>query len=501
MRSTRKERMNTLLKRNTQKMSILAATLLLGATVAVLATAETVQTRIGELEFSHDFENGYPTDSTIKKLYDEMDFQRACQAYLWGLPIVSIAQWQHEHETVFGAKDGDFVIYTTYRDKQGILTANVTTPYVFAIANLTRTGPLVLELQPGPNASGMGTFWQLAIVDIGAMGQDQNQGGKYLILPPGSDMPDVKGYYMVRMPTQNVFVGIRSLDPDEERGMTWIRSLQLYPYAERENPPKTKFVDAESKKWSHMQPRGMAYWARLADIINNEVVQEHDRVMMAMLKPLGIEKGKPFNPNERQKKILAEAALVGEAMAKANTFDKRFDDVLYRPETHWKYVMLWDWTHETEYYHQLDELAAYTYEAIGTNRAMATQKPGIGQAYLGAYKDNQGKWLDGGSSYRLHVPPAPPMKQFWSVTVYDVDTRSPIDNKQQIADRSSRMDLIKNNDGSVDIYFGPKAPEGKEKNWIPTVSAKGWFAYFRFYAPTEAYFDRSWPLPDIEKIN
>ena len=459
-----------------------------------------VQTRIGELEFTHAFEHGYPTDETVKKLYDEIDFQRACQAYLWGLPLVSIAEWQHEHEEVFGADDGDFVIYTTYLDKLGILTANVTTPYVFAIADLTKTGPLVLELQPGPNASGMGTFWQRAIVDIGALGQDQNKGGKYLVLPPGSDMPDVKGYYMVRMPTQNVFLGFRSLDPDLEKGLAWIRSLQLYPYAERKNPPKTKFIDAGNRKWSHAQPRGMAYWERLADIINNEVVQEHDRVMMAMLKPLGIEKGKPFNPNARQKEILTEAALVGEAMAKATTYEKRFDDVLYRPETHWKYVMVWDWTHETEYYHQLDELASYTYEAIGTNQAMVIQKPGVGQAYLGAYKDNQGKWLDGGTSYRLHVPPNPPMKEFWSITVYDVDTRCIIDNTQQIADRSSRMDLIEKDDGSVDIYFGPKAPEGKEKNWIPTVPGKGWFTYLRLYAPLEPYFERSWKLPDIEKV-
>ncbi len=464
------------------------------------AETATVNTRIGELEFTHDFENGYPTDETVKKLYDEIDFQRACQAYLWGLPFVSIAQWQHAHETVFDAGDGDFVIYTTYRDRQGILTANMTTPYVIAIANLMRTGPLVLELQPGLNASGMGTFWQRAVVDIGAMGPDQCKGGKYLILPPGSDMPDVEGYFMVRMPTQNVFIGIRSLDPDLEKGMAWVRSLQMYQYAERKNPPKTTLINAANRKWNHVQPRGMAYWQRLTDIINNEVVQEHDRVMMAMLKPLGIEKGKPFNPNERQKKILTEAALVGEAMAKANTYEKRFDDVLYRPETHWKHVMVWDWTHETEYYHQLDELASYTYEAIGTNRAMATQKPGIGQAYLGAYKDSKGKWLDGGTSYRLHVPTAPPMKQFWSVTVYDVDTRCPIDNKQQIADRSSRMDLIENDDGSVNLFFSPDPPKGKEKNWIPTVPGRGWFTYLRLYAPTEAYFDRSWKLPDIEKV-
>ncbi len=370
---------------------------------------------------------------------------------------------------------------------------------MIVFANLMRTGPLVFELQPGLNASGVGTFWQRGIVDIGAMGPDQCKGGKYLILPPGSDMPDVEGYFMVRMPTQNIFLGVRSLDPDLKKGIVWIRSLQLYPYAERANLPKTKFIDAGSRKWSHMQPRGMAYWERLANIINNEVVQEHDRIMMAMLKPLGIEKGKPFNPNERQKKILTEAALVGEAMAKATTYEKRFDDVLYRPETHWKYVMFWHWTHETEYYHQIDEMAAYTYEAVATNKAMSTQKPGIGQAYLGAYKDSEGNWLDGSKNYQLHIPPNPPAKQFWSVTLYDVDTRCLIRNKQQIADRSSRMDLLTNKDGSVDLYFGPRAPVGKEKNWIPTVPGKGWFTYLRLYAPTEPYFERSWQLPDIEK--
>ena len=459
-----------------------------------------VQTRIGELEFSHAFEHGYPTDETVKKLYDEMDFQRACQAYLWGLPFVSLAEWQKEHEEVFGTDDGDFVIYTTYKDRLGILTANATTPYVFGFANLARTGPLVLELQPGLNASGISNLWQKNIMDVGAMGPDQCKGGKYLIVPPGNDMPDVEGYFMVRMSLQNIGMGFRSLDPDTKKGIAWIRSLQLYPYAERGNPPKTKFIDAEGKKWSHMQPRGMAYWERLSDIINNEVVQEHDRVMMAMLKPLGIEKGKPFNPDERQKTILTEAAMVGEAMAKANIFEKRFKDVYYRSETHWKYVMFWHWTHETEYYHQLDELAAYTYEAIGTNKAMATQKPGIGQAYLGAYTDGEGNWLDGSKNYKLRIPPNPPAKQFWSLTLYDVDTRCLINNKQQIGDKSSRMDLLTNEDGSVDLYFAPKAPEGKEKNWIQTVANKGFFAYLRLYAPLESYMDRTWALPDIEKI-
>ena len=145
-------------------------------------------------------------------------------------------------------------------------------------------------------------------------------------------------------------------------------------------------------------------------------------------------------------------------------------------------------------------MASYTYEAIGTNQAMATEIPGVGQAYLGAYKDSEGKWLDGTNNYKLHIPPNAPAKQFWSITLYDVDTRCMINNEQQIADKSSRMDLLTNEDGSVDLYFGPTAPEGKEQNWISTVPNQGFFAYLRLYAPLEPYFERTWVLPDIEKV-
>jgi hypothetical protein len=153
------------------------------------------------------------------------------------------------------------------------------------------------------------------------------------------------------------------------------------------------------------------------------------------------------------------------------------------------------------YYSQLDERTDYFYEAVTTTKGMVSKTPGVGQAYLGAYElHKDGSRFDGGKTYRLRVPPNAPVKQFWSVTLYDVDTRSFIVTKELIADRSSRMDLVKNADGSVDIYMGPKAPKGFEKNWIPTVPGRGWFTLFRFYAPTEAYFDKSWPLPAIELV-
>jgi len=204
-----------------------------------------------------------------------------------------------------------------------------------------------------------------------------------------------------------------------------------------------------------------------------------------------------------------EAAFVGEAMAKAFAFNKRFDGARYRPDAHWERLMFMDPAQDLADYSQLDERAAFTYEAIAMSKAMVTKTPGVGQAYLASYHDKEGHAFHGAKSYRLHVPPNPPAKQFWSVTLYDVDTRAIIQNKEQIADRSSRQpDLVKNPDGSVDLYFGPAMPKGPsallriglEKNWIPTVPGKAWFAYFRFYAPLEAYFDTTWPLPDIERV-
>jgi hypothetical protein len=224
-------------------------------------------------------------------------------------------------------------------------------------------------------------------------------------------------------------------------------------------------------------------------------------MFMAMLKPLGIEKGKPFQPDARQRKLLEDGARMGEMMAQTKSFDKREQQAHYRPDTHWLYVILLDPSQEAETYSQLDERADYFYEAVTTTKGMVTKTPGVGQAYLGAYRDQSGEWFDGGKSYRLHVPADPPARLFWSLTIYDSLTRTLIDNGKNIADRSSRADLVKNGDGSIDVYMGPTAPPGFEKNWIPTAPGKAWFAYFRLYGPLQPYFDRSWKLPDIETID
>lgn len=188
-------------------------------------------------------------------------------------------------------------------------------------------------------------------------------------------------------------------------------------------------------------------------------------------------------------------------MAKANTSDKRVEPPFW-PGTNWKHALVVSVDQRAPNYDQLDERAAWFYEAVVISKGMLTQTPGVGQRYIAAYKDSKGEWLDGGNTYRLHVPANPPVKQFWSVTYYDEDTRQMAATPQGRPDVSShKEDIVKNGDGSIDVYFGPKAPKGHEANWVQTVPGRGWFTYFRFYGPTEPFFDRSWVLPDFEKID
>ncbi len=464
--------------------------------VAPVSAAEAAVTITG-VEIPLRF--GLPADAAaVQKLFDQLDFQRSAQAYIWALPIVGFAEWQASARSAFGAGDTDMVLYESLDDKLGILTANATTPYIGGFPDLSRTGPLVVDYPAGATAGGVGDFWQRPVTDLGETGPDHGEGGRYLLIGPGQTAPAAEGYRVIQSPTNNVFIAFRVLDPDPQKAKALIGAFRMYPYDRKDNPPSTRILRPDGRAWSQVPPKGFAYWERLTDIIQREPVMERDRMIMAMLKPLGIEHGKPFQPDARQRAILEQGAEIGELMAQAISFSNRDEGALYRPDTRWRYVITLDPSQEAGTYSQLDERAHYFYEAVSTSKGMVSTTPGVGQAYLGAYQDREGAWFDGGRSYRLHVPPDPPAKLFWSLTIYDSLSRVLIDNGKGIADRSSRMDLAKNADGSVDLYMSPTAPEGFEKNWIPTVPGKAWFAYFRLYGPLESYFDRSWKLPDIE---
>ncbi len=455
---------------------------------------ETIDSRIGPLSFTHDFENGYPTLDTQQKLFEEMDFQRATQAYLWGLPIVAFAQWQKAHEETFGADSGDIVLYQGVKDKYGLLTANTTTPYVLSFMRLDETGPMMVQLPEGADLRGAtSTMWQIQI-------EQMTEPGRYVFHAPGTPAPPVRGAQVFEAPTNSVFFGVRLLATDESKRQSDLRGIKIAPLDRFEEAGPTKIIRVGGRDWQGWQPRGFAYFETLADILLREPVAERDRFFMAMLKPLGIEKGKPFEPTDRQREILMQAAVVGEAMAKANDFfNPRLEQSHYVDDSKWEIATTSPVDQRWEHYEALDGRAAWFYEAVTNDIAMQSDRPGFGQIYLATYRDADNDWLDGANNYVLEVPAAVPAAAFWSLTVYDVSTRAPIKNQQAVADRSSRMDLDVNNDGSVTIFVGPNKPETGTANWIPTVPGKAWFPYFRFYSPTEAYFDRSWVLPDIRK--
>jgi hypothetical protein len=491
-------------------VSVTIAVLAFSSTAVTLANADdfkyssralegTIDTRIGTLEF----ENGYPSDETIDKLYEEMDFQRAVQAYLWGLPMVEMAEWARNHHEVFGAGQFDFTTYLNFTEKQGILTANATTPYMMAFPNLLETGPLVFEIPAGPTAGGLLDFWQRPFADLGQTGPDQGKGAKYLILGPGHDVLQPEGYIVVKSPHWNLFLGHRVLEPDLTRAKMLLEAHKLYPYSERENPPETRYISAADKNWEAHQPRGVTYFERLAGVLEIEPVEQRDLMIMAMLRPLGIMPGVAFDPDKRQTTIFEQAAIVGEAMARANSYQKRFEGARLWDGKRWEIsLFISDTDQDLPTHTQLDERASWFYEAIGVTDGMMGKTVGAGQVYLEAQKDSDDNWLDGGNNYTLRIPANVPMKQFWSITVYDNDTRCFV-RTGQLPDKSSRMDLSYNDDGSVDLYFGPNEPADKShrSNWIKTVPGEGWFTYFRLYAPTEKYFDRSWQLPDIVSLN
>jgi hypothetical protein len=455
----------------------------------------TVSTRIGDLSFTHDFANGYPTDASVDKLFDEMDFQRAVQAYLWAIPLVSFVHWQRVQAEEFGAENGQLIYMVTYDEKRGGLTLNVTTPYVETFIDLHPSGPMVIEIPPGGQVRGAThDMWQIQIAQM-------TRPGRYLFVGPYQEVPaeaEAEGFVINHSPMNNFFVGIRLMpdDPDEREAL--LDQIKLYPYSERDDPTTKPFIRPTTPGYAY-QPRDMQYWERLHDSINREPVRELDRYFHAMLEQLGIQKGQPFQPDDRQKKILIEALTVGEAMAKANDFAKRLPKAHYVDESRWHFSTTANWDQRTEFVQELDGAAAWFYEAVTNDESMHGQETGWGQVYMAAYKDGDGDWLDGGTDYVLNVPKDPPAEAFWSMTLYDVTSRAIIDNEQKKADVSSRHDLHYNDDGSVDVYIGPNAPHGKESNWIPTVDGKAWFPYFRLYSPTQPFLDHTWILPDIQK--
>ena len=464
-----------------------------------------VSTRLGDLSFTEGgFAGGYPTEEASKKLKSELDFQKATQAYIWAVPLVSYYNWFDEQRK-FGATDGTIVQYKAFDAKQGILTGNGTTPYAIMYADLKNTGPLVMEVPAGPAAGIVDDMFQRVVIDFGVSGDDRGKGVKFIILAPGMKAPegyDKNKFVIVQNTTRDTFVGIRALQPDPKEADVFLKKFKVYPYSEINNNPKTKFIEVDGKTpWGQWQDHGMAYWKTVKKIIDHDIFSEREGYILAMLQSLGMEKGKPWNPTPEQKKLFKEAAVVGESMVKTITFDKPFRAGDLYKGTHWDRLMIPTYNDKDGDIQQMYKRAAFTWEAVSRGKAYYLELPGLGQQYRTGYKDADGNHLIGSKHYTLTLAPNPPAKTFWSIVVYDVNTRTMIINDSKNPIVSGRTNPHKEADGSVIIHFSPKKPEGVDKtNWIETNPKESWFTYLRFYGPTETYFDETYPLQDIKLV-
>ncbi|WP_395334883.1 DUF1254 domain-containing protein [Novosphingobium sp. BL-8H] len=457
----------------------------------------TVETSLGNF----DFTGGYPSADASKRLRDLRTLNRAVEVYLDQMPVVS---WYHVWKGVAewgAAAPNQLVIWQELMDAQTLLlTGNSETVYAISAIDTKRDGPVVIEL-PAGLLGGVADLWQDDNAAVGPTGVDKGQGGKLLLLPPGYDGPVPDGYIVAQGTSYRLVLGVRGflVDGKPDHAVGLMRSIRIYPLSAAGAPPAQTYADVSNTDIDTIFRDGYGFFEDLAGIIAYEV----DHLSSAQwfnLAAIGIEKDQDFTPDPAHKALLEEAAKLGAATARANTYDCPDPVRLVYPDRKWERLFVggtasWD---ERGFVNS-DHRAGFAYAAIGMSPAMVKKIVGGGSQYLFSPRDADGDYLDGGRNYKLHYPADIPVKAFWSIVVYDAVSRSMLQNGNKFPTVSVYTNPEFNADGSIDFYFGPSVPSGKERNWVKTVPGRGWFPLLRFYGPLDNWFNQVWKPGDIEK--
>jgi len=469
-------------------------------TTAPVAPPDVVTSEfIGDLHFHHE----YPTDETVDKLFDQLDFQRGCQSFLRNITASSMYSFREGLRRDLGVTSASqIVVWEDQFDARSLLlTPNSETVYGLTYLDLKADGPTVCEVAPGMLGL-VNDMWMREVTNIGPAGPDQGRGGRFLFVPPGYDgeLPPY-GFHVARPKTYGVWFllrGMRTPDGSSAEAIALQRQTKIYPLAEMDDPRETVVVNASGKDLDTIHPIDFRFFSDLATLVSEEHPEAIDAETAGMLATIGIAHGQPFEPDERMQRILAEAAKVGSAMALATSYRtrlplQRYDDRQWIEIGNTGYPY-----YELDGHTMLSGLSLMGWFATGSSIAMTTPPPGKGSAYMWTYRDGDGHWLDGGNTYELTLPAGVPAANFWSVVIYDVWTRSMLANGQPAASLNSFADLDTNEDGSVTVTFGPEPPAAGTSNWIRTIPGKGWFTILRLYGPVDGYFDHTWKPTDID---
>lgn len=465
-------------------------------------STETVKTRLGPF----DFTNSYPTAAAAEQLRDALLFNRAVEAYLVQMHGVS---WYRVWKGVADAgtrEPNQIVLWEDLMDGATLLlTGNTETVYGLCAIDLKRDGPVVIEA-PAMLLGGISDLWQTEIAGIGPTGRDKGQGGKFLILPPDYEGKVPDGYMSAKSRTYGVVFGVRGFQTaaGTAPAVTLIKGTRIYPLSQAGKAPANVFINGSHQEIDTLFADSGQYFADLAWLIDREphdVIPSHERFQLASI---GIEKGKPFNPDAKRKALFDEAARFAAGIARTNSFDSQDPERLAYSDRRWEWAFIggsasWD----SQGYVNTDRRSSFAYIAIGMSPAMVEKHVGTGSQYLWTPRDASGAFLDGGKRYRLRIPAKIPVKNFWSIVAYDADSRSILRNSQPFPSVSTYTAPAANADGSIDIEFGPTAPASgvtNAKNWIQTTPGKGWFTLFRFYGPLEPFFDKTWKPEDIVEV-